>query len=101
MDENDANAVGDGTSEAEEQALLPISTEAPLMVGTPVVAIDGDVLGTVDNDTADRFKVAAPMAEDYWLPKQLIAGMAPGGDLIISVEKHTLDASKVAAPEEG
>lgn len=85
--------------DAEGQPLLPVDADAPLMFGLPVVAADGEVLGTVDEDVAGRFKVAAPMAADYWLPKNLIAGMAPGGDLIVSVDKHTLDAAKVAEPD--
>lgn len=85
---------------AEGSGLLPVSSQAPLMLGTPVVAADGEVLGTVGEDAGDRFKVAAPLAEDYWLPKEAIAGMAPGGDLVVSAEKDDLDEAKVAAPDE-
>lgn len=80
--------------------LLPFDRESTLMVGTPLVSVDGEVLGTVGDDDGGRFKVAAPLAEDYWLPKDLIAGMAPGGDLVVSVPKEDLDAVKVAGPDE-
>jgi hypothetical protein len=76
--------------------------EAPdaLMIGLPVVTEDGDVLGTVGEDSADRFKVAAPMAADYWLPKSLIAGIAAGGDLVIDVEDDDdVERYKVPAPD--
>ena len=71
--------------------LLPFSADSPLMTGTPVVDEDGEALGTVGEDAGDRFKVAAPMAPDYWLPKSAIAGIAPGGDLVLSVEADDLD----------
>ncbi|MGD9893357.1 MAG: hypothetical protein AB7R89_14355 [Dehalococcoidia bacterium] len=98
-DEHESGSTDGEAGAAEEQPLLPIAVDAPLMIGTPLVAVDGEVLGTVDEDVGGRFKVAAPMAADYWLPKHLIAGMAPGGDLIVSVDKHTLDAAKVAEPD--
>src|SRR5688572_24424487 len=41
--------------------LLPFSPDTPLMEGMPVVAVDGEPLGTVGEDGADRFKVAAPL----------------------------------------
>jgi hypothetical protein len=99
VDEHNPGSADNEAPASEEQSLLPIAVDAPLMIGLPVVAADGEVLGTVDEDVAGRFKVAAPMAADYWLPKQLIAGMAPGGDLIVSVDRHTLDAAKVAEPD--
>jgi hypothetical protein len=99
VDEHEPGSAGGETSAPEEQTLLPIAADAPLMIGLPVVAADGEVLGTVDEEVAGRFKVAAMMAADYWLPRHLIAGMAPGGDLIVSVDKHTLDAAKVAEPD--
>ena len=81
-------------SEMQEMSagdLLPFSADSPLMTGTPVVDEDGEALGTVGEDAGDRFKVAAPMAPDYWLPKSAIAGIAPGGDLVLSVEADDLD----------
>lgn len=100
VDDHESGSAGDDTAGTEADALIPIATDAPLMIGNPVVAADGDVLGTVDEDAGDRFKVAAPMAEDYWLPRHLIAGMAPGGDLVVSVDKESLDSAKLAAPDE-
>jgi hypothetical protein len=85
-------------SETEETSagdLLPFSADSPLMPGTPVVDVDGEALGTVGEDAGDRFKVAAPMAPDYWLPKDAIAGIAPGGDLVIRVEADDLDEIKL------
>jgi hypothetical protein len=99
VNEQEPESADGEAPDAEEQPLLPVDIDAPLMFGLPVVASDGEVLGTVDEDAGGRFKVAAPMATDYWLPKQLIAGMAPGGDLIVSVDRHTLDAAKVAEPD--
>lgn len=90
MDDRDTAAGGE---------LLPYSGPDTLMAGTPVVARDGDVLGTVDGDAGDRFKVAAPMAPDYWLPKSAIAGIAPGGDLVIDVAGDALDEIKLDEPE--
>ena len=99
VDEHDAEITDSEADGSEERPLLPIAGDGPLMIGTPVVALDGEVLGTVSEDVGERFKVAALMATDYWLPKQLLAGMAPGGDLIVSVDRHSLDAAKVAAPD--
>ncbi len=95
-----------GTGGMEERGerweyLIPFDEGAPLMVGTPVVASDGESLGTVDGVAADRFKVAALLAPDYWLPRRLITGMAPGGDIVVSVLQDELDAAKVEAPDEG
>lgn len=99
VNEQEPESTEDESPDAEDGSLLPVDLDAPLMFGLPVVAADGEVLGTVDEDVAGRFKVAAPLAADYWLPKNLIAGMAPGGDLIVSVDKHSLDAAKVAEPD--
>jgi hypothetical protein len=82
-------------------SLLPIDEGTPLMVGMPVVASDGESLGTVDGVAGDRFKVAALLAQDYWLPRNLIAGMAPGGDIVVAVRQDDVDAAKVDGPDEG
>ena len=85
-------------SENEEMGtdeLLPFSADSPLMIGTPVVAADGETLGTVGEDAGDRFKVAAPMAPDYWLRKDVITGVAPGGDLVVGAEADDLDEIKL------
>lgn len=92
---------GDQLAAEDAGTLLPFSSENPLMVGMPVVAIDGEVLGTVAEERDGLFKVAAMLAEDYWLPTDLIAGMAPGGDLVVSVDREGLDAAKLEAPDEG
>ncbi len=80
--------------------LLPFDEGNALMEGTPVDTADGDVLGTVAADAGDRFKISAPLAPDYWLPRSLIAGVAPGGDLVVSVGHDQLDDAKVEGPEE-
>jgi hypothetical protein len=49
----------------------------------------------VDDDAGDRFKVAAMLAPDYWLPKDAIAGIAPGGDLVVRVEADDIDDIKL------
>lgn len=70
-----------------------------LAEGLPVVTEDGDALGVVGEVAADRFKVRTPMAPDYWLSRDFIAGIAPGGDLVVAVTRDTLDQAKVDAPE--
>jgi hypothetical protein len=97
--EHENDVEGNRTAE-RGSALLPFSPVDPLMTGTPVVTEDGDVLGVVSEDGPDRFKVAAPLAEDYWLPKDAIAGVAPGGDLVLAVDMDGLDAVKVDAPDD-
>lgn len=73
-------------------------SEDALVVGIPVVSADGETLGTVGEVAADRFKVSAPLAPDFWLPKDAVTGMAPGGDLAVSVTRDMLDEAKVDAP---
>ena len=90
----------DENQPAGDETLLPFSTDTPLMEGTPVDAADGEVLGTVAEDAGDRFKISAPLAPDYWLPKASIAGMAPGGDLVVSVGSEEIDQAKIAGPEQ-
>lgn len=75
-------------------------TDRPLVAGMPLVTVDGDVLGTVGEVAADRFKVAAPMAPDYWLPLDAITGMAPGGDLVVGYTQDELDRVKLDGPGE-
>ena len=95
---NDANTELDVPDISEEPELVD---EAPdgLMIGLPVVTEDGDILGTIAEDSIDRFKVSAPMAADYWLPKSVIAGIAAGGDLLVNVDDDDLDQHKVDAPD--
>jgi hypothetical protein len=78
-----------------QDELLPFSPDTPLMEGMPVVDEDGEPLGTVGEDATDRFRVAAPLAPDYWLPKNLIIGMAPGGDIVVGVEADDIDEVKI------
>ena len=83
-----------------EGDLLPFAMDTPLMEGTPVEAADGEVLGTVAEEAGDRFKISAPLAPDYWLPKASIAGVAPGGDLVVSVRSEEIDQAKVPGPDQ-
>jgi len=71
----------------------------PLMEGLPVVSADGESLGTVAEEAGDRFRVAAPLAPDYWLPKEAIAGLAAGGDLGLSLPEDAIDGHKLDPPE--
>lgn len=75
-----------------------ISDES-LMIGTAVVTEEGDALGTVGEVAADRFKISALLARDYWLPRDLISGVAPGGDLVVAASKDELDGVTVEPPE--
>jgi len=90
----------DDPNESDDAELLPFAADAPLMVGLPVDAADGQTLGTVAEDAGDRFKIAAPLAPDYWLPRSLIAGMAPGGDLVVSVSSVDIDDVKLPDPDD-
>jgi hypothetical protein len=90
----------DDTNERGERHLLPLPPDGPWLEGTPVEAADGEVLGTVGAHAGDRFKINAPLAPDYWLPKSAIAGMAPGGDLVVSLPSDEIDDAKIPGPEE-
>jgi hypothetical protein len=79
--------------------LLPFAPDTPLMEGMPVVDEEGEPLGTVGEDAGDRFRVAAPLARDYWLPKSLIIGMVAGGDLVVGVEADDIDEVKLEGPD--
>lgn len=68
------------------------------LIGLPLVTADGEALGTIGEVLEDRFRVNAPLARDYWLPRDLLAGTAPGGDLVVNVYKDDLDGAKVEAP---
>jgi len=82
------------------QVVEPYPEGAPLMEGLPVVSADGESLGTVAEEAEDRFRVAAPLAPDYWLPKEAIAGLAAGGDLVLSLPEDAIDGHKLEAPAE-
>lgn len=71
-----------------------------LIEGVPVVTSDGEPLGTVGEVAADRFKVNAPMARDYWLPASAITGTAPGGDVIVKYGKEQLEGAKTPGPDD-
>ena len=79
---------------------VPLPLDQPLMDGTPVVASDGESLGTVAEVATDRFKVAVPLARDYWLPRLTIAGMAPGGDIVLTISSDQVAHAHVPAPGE-
>jgi hypothetical protein len=83
------------------QNFVPIPLETPLMDGTPVVAADGESLGTIAEVATDRFKVAVPLARDYWLPRLTIAGMAPGGDIVLTLTSDQVEHAHIPAPDSG
>jgi hypothetical protein len=73
--------------------------EGTLTAGVPLVTVDGETLGTIGAVAADRIKVSAPLAADYWLPISHLAGIAPGGDIVVSVPRDQIDRIKVGPPE--
>lgn len=79
---------------------VPLPLDQPLMEGTPLVAADGEALGTVSEVAADRFKVAVPLARDYWLPRLMIAGIAPGGDIVLTIPSDEVEAAHLPGPNE-
>lgn len=67
----------------------------PDIVGLPLVTADGEALGTIGEVQDDRIRVSAPLARDYWLPRDLLAGTAAGGDLVVNVYKDDLEDAKL------
>jgi hypothetical protein len=66
-------------------------------VGTKVVTMDGDELGTVKEIMGDCFKVDAPMQPDYWLGTDCITD-STGGIVRLSFRKDELGEMKEESP---
>ena len=65
--------------------------------GASITASDGEHLGTVKEIRGAYFKVDAPMAPDYWLPCDVIAGDSNEG-VRVSFAKESLDENKYPEP---
>ncbi len=63
------------------------------MVGTDVLTVDGDKLGTVKEVSGACFKVDAPMRPDYWLGTDTIAS-STGGTVRLNIRKDRLGEAK-------
>ena len=68
------------------------------IVGTPVRSSDGKDLGKVKELLGRYFKVDAPMAQDYWLPRSVVRS-ATQSELILGIAQEELGGHKVDAHE--
>jgi hypothetical protein len=76
---------------------MEVKMHANLRTGCSVLTADGDQLGTVKEVRGDYFKVDAPMATDYWLACDAVAGET--GDAVrVHFTKDMLDQNKYAEP---
>jgi uncharacterized protein (TIGR02271 family) len=70
-----------------------------LVEGAPVVAMDGEQLGTVKEVRGRHFKVDAPMAPDYWLSVDSV-NSGSGGQVVLRFNKDQVGDFQVGEPDE-
>jgi hypothetical protein len=68
------------------------------IVGTRVLTSDGHELGEVKELVGRYFKVAAPMAPDYWLPNDLVAS-ASQSELRLNITRDEVTTHEVPSGE--
>lgn len=68
-----------------------------VMVGSQVIAQDGQDIGEVKEVLGEHFKVDAPMALDYWLSKEVISSVQ-GEVVYLDYAGDQLDAFKLEGP---
>ncbi len=64
------------------------------IVGTRVCSSDGHELGTVKDMVGAYFKIDAPMAPDYWLPRNVVRS-ADQSQLILDITREELGGFEV------
>jgi hypothetical protein len=74
------------------------SIETSIVVGSPVYAADGDMLGEVKRVSGDLFEVDASMEPDYWLSPDAVAS-ASSAAVTLSIRGDQVDGYKVAGPD--
>ena len=70
-----------------------------VMVGAPVIAQDGDQLGTVKEVRGTFFKVDAPMQPDFWLRTDCVA-QSSSGEVRLGFSKDRLGDYQFSSPDE-
>lgn len=70
-----------------------------VMVGAPVVTMDGEQLGSVKEVRGRYFKVDVPMAPDYWLALDNISS-GSGGQVVVAFAKDRLGDYQLGEPDE-
>jgi hypothetical protein len=71
--------------------------EAPLTLGTPVLATDGSSLGRIADVLETMFRVEADHGEDFWLSKATI-GRSEEGNIVLRFDKEQLNDLKMQEP---
>ncbi len=69
-----------------------------LRKGDPIVASDGQELGTLKEVRGDYFKVNTMMAPDYWLPCSCVSGSGTDGSVAVTFAKDQLDHYRSKEP---
>jgi hypothetical protein len=74
-----------------------LNTTHNLPIGSEVVTMDGDVLGTVREIHGDFFKIDVSMQPDYWLPMHCVSSTS-GNRVLLNFSKDRLGDFKLTEP---